>query len=58
MQIAGFILQSLKLIGKVLLFFGFAWFLIPIGLAELVMRITGIPFFLWRTKSSPILFNQ
>lgn len=54
MQIAGFILQSLKLIGKVLLFFGFAWFLIPIGLAELVMRITGIPFF--SGELNPVLF--
>ena len=45
MQIAGFILQSLKLIRKVLYFFRICMvsdFLI--GLAEWVMRITGIPF--------------
>ncbi len=54
MQIAGFILQAVILIGKVLLFFGFAWFLIPIGLAELVMRVTGIPFF--SGELNPVLF--
>lgn len=53
-RLALFLLKVGKIVGKVLLFFGFAWFLVPIGLAELVMRITGIPFF--SDRMNPIVY--